>query len=443
MLNFYTFLMRRYLGGRGNQIFSMNAWLSFLGVFIGTSLLVIVLSVFNGFQQQIKSSIFKFDPHITIESTKKPGKVEDWRNWIIKINTKLGNGAESVSGMIQSPALIRKDEQLDHVLIRGMEFPEDAKVKDKYTFPKEFPKVVEPANLKNFPKGDYCLIGHELAGILDIHVGDLIQLIVPKGQFTARVGVEPGMKTFTVSGFFSSGNYQYDSKVILISLPAAQSLYGAGDSVQQIAIKLKDFDAVKKSLILLYEVLPYDYSIRSIEEEHRNLFAALKWEKVIMTIIVFLFIIAALVGVIVSTANVIRSKKKDIGILKSIGVSDQEILIVFTLIGFISGLIGTILGVSFGIFLSMKLELIINGFEYVINGVGQFYCDNLMSCFWSRVELMPKDVYYFDHMPVSIDARFLHPLSILAIFLSGMAALVPAWSAGKLQPIDIIRASDT
>ncbi|MDH4261886.1 MAG: ABC transporter permease [Spirochaetia bacterium] len=435
--------MRRYLGGRGNQIFSMNAWLSFLGVFIGTSLLVIVLSVFNGFQQQIKSSIFKFDPHITIESTKKPGKVEDWRNWIIKINTKLGNGAESVSGMIQSPALIRKDEQLDHVLIRGMEFPEDAKVKDKYTFPKEFPKVVEPANLKNFPKGDYCLIGHELAGILDIHVGDLIQLIVPKGQFTARVGVEPGMKTFTVSGFFSSGNYQYDSKVILISLPAAQSLYGAGDSVQQIAIKLKDFDAVKKSLILLYEVLPYDYSIRSIEEEHRNLFAALKWEKVIMTIIVFLFIIAALVGVIVSTANVIRSKKKDIGILKSIGVSDQEILIVFTLIGFISGLIGTILGVSFGIFLSMKLELIINGFEYVINGVGQFYCDNLMSCFWSRVELMPKDVYYFDHMPVSIDARFLHPLSILAIFLSGMAALVPAWSAGKLQPIDIIRASDT
>jgi lipoprotein-releasing system permease protein len=421
----------------------MNAWLSFFGVFIGTSLLVVVLSVFNGFQQQIKTSIFKFDPHITVESGKSPGKVENWRHWIDKINARLGDSVDSVSGMIQSPALIRKNEQLDHVLIRGMEFPDDAVLKDKYAFPKEFPKIVEPANLKNIPKGDYCLVGRELGGMLDIHVGDYIQLIVPKGQFTARIGVEPGMTSFVVTGFFASGNYQYDSKVVLLSLPSAQSLYGAGDSVQQIAIKLKDFDSIKKVMLNLYEDLPYNFSIRSIEDDHRNLFAALKWEKIIMTVIVFLFIIAALVGVIVSTANVIRSRKKDIGILKSIGVSDQEILIVFTLIGFISGLIGTILGVSFGIFISMKLEVIIAGLEFIFNGVGRFYCEHLGTCFWSRIELMPRDVYYFDHMPVSIDARFLHPLSILSIFLSGMAALIPAWAAGKLQPIDIIRSSDT
>lgn len=424
-------------------MFSMNAWLSFFGVFVGTSLLVVVLSVFNGFQQQIKESIFKFDPHVIVESRKSPGMVDDWRNWVAKIRAGLGDDVDSVSGMIQSPALIRKDEQIDHVMIRGLEFAANAGAKDRYDFPKDFPRITEPADLKNIPRGDYCLVGRELAGILDLHVGDSIQLIVPKGQFTARIGVEPGMKSFVISGFFASGNYQYDSKVVLLPLEAAQRLYGTGDSVAQLAIKLKNFDKVKKSLLVLYETLPYNFSIRSIEEDHRNLFAALKWEKVIMTIIVFLFIIAALVGVVVSTANVIRSRKKDIGILKSIGASDREILIIFTMIGFISGLVGTILGVSFGIFISMKLEHIVAGIEFMINGAGQFYCQYLGSCFWMHVELMPKDVYYFDHMPVSIDARFLHPLSILAIFLSGMAALVPAWKAGKMQPIDIIRSSET
>jgi len=424
-------------------LFSMNAWLSFFGVFVGTSLLVVVLSVFNGFQQQIKESIFKFDPHVIVESRKSPGMVDDWRNWVAKIRAGLGDDVDSVSGMIQSPALIRKDEQIDHVMIRGLEFAANAGAKDRYDFPKDFPRITEPADLKNIPRGDYCLVGRELAGILDLHVGDSIQLIVPKGQFTARIGVEPGMKSFVISGFFASGNYQYDSKVVLLPLEAAQRLYGTGDSVAQLAIKLKNFDKVKKSLLVLYETLPYNFSIRSIEEDHRNLFAALKWEKVIMTIIVFLFIIAALVGVVVSTANVIRSRKKDIGILKSIGASDREILIIFTMIGFISGLVGTILGVSFGIFISMKLEHIVAGIEFMINGAGQFYCQYLGSCFWMHVELMPKDVYYFDHMPVSIDARFLHPLSILAIFLSGMAALVPAWKAGKMQPIDIIRSSET
>jgi lipoprotein-releasing system permease protein len=172
------------------------------------------------------------------------------------------------------------------------------------------------------------------------------------------------------------------------------------------------------------------------------LFAALKWEKLIMTIIVFLFIIAALVGVIVSTSNVIRTRKKDIGILKSIGASDHDILFVFTLLGFISGLAGTILGVAFGIFTAMKLEMIIGGLESLINTIGGFYCQFTGTCLWIHSELMPKDVYYFDKMPVSIDSMLIHPLSILAIFLSGLAALIPAWSAGKLQPMDIIRSSD-
>lgn len=439
---YYYFLIKRYLGGRGNRLFSINAWLSFLGVFIGSTLLVIVLSVFNGFQEQIRKSIFKFDPHITIEDSKGPGKVKEWRKWRNEITKELGPMVETVNGMIQSPALMRKDERIDHVMIRGMEFPDDAKNKYKYAFPKDFPRITAPKDLKTFPKGNYCIMGRELAYSLDLRIGDYVQLIVPKGQFTATVGIQPGMKAFQISGFFASGNYQYDSRVILLPLASAQTLFEAGDSVQQIAIKLKSFHDLKKALIVLYKKLPYDFDIRSIESEHRNLFAALQWEKVVMTVIVFLFIIAALVGVIVSTANVIRSKRKDIGILKSLGASDQDILIVFTLVGFISGLVGTILGISFGIFLSIKLEKIITAIERIINGVGYFYCQYVSSCSWTRVEFIPPNVYYFDHLPVSIDAALLHPLAIFAIFLSGMAALIPAWVASKMQPVEIIRSSD-
>jgi len=443
IMHFYIFLIKRYLGGRGNKIFSSNAWLSFIGVFIGCSLLVVVLSVFNGFQQQIRESIFKFDPHIIIETRKGPGKIDDWKDWRSTIKANLGDLVSNVSGMIQSPALIRKDDQIDQVLIRGVEYAEDITNKTRYVLPNDFPKNVEPTNLKGVPKGDYCLVGKELGTLLDLHVGDYIQLIVPKGQFTTRVGVEPGMKSYTISGFFASGNYQYDSRVILLSLPTAQGLFGTGDTVQQLAVKLTKFSDLKKVMLELYKILPYDFSPRSIEQEHRNLFSALKWEKIIMTVIVFLFIIAALVGIIVSTSNVIRSKRKDIGILKALGASDQEILIVFTMIGFLSGLVGTIFGVAFGIFLSMRLEWLIGTLEKIANTLGSFYCEHVSACYWVKVELMPRDVYYFDHMPVSIDASLLHPLAVLAIFLAGMAALIPAWAAGKLQPAEIIRSSDT
>jgi len=412
--------------------------MSFIGVFIGTSLLVVVLSIFNGFQSQIKKSIFKFDPHITIENQSGTGKIKEWPKWITKIKAELGDKIESIEPMIQSAAIVRKENMIDHVFLRGQNFAESKDGKS-YVFPADFPRVVKPRDLKMIPEGYQCLIGREMAVNMDIRVGDKIEIIVPRGQFSARVGIRPSMKSFTVAGYFKTGHYQYDSRVIIVSFTVAQKLYNIKNSTQQIVVKLKDLDSLASDKSKIHRVLPLPFYSHTVEEDQRNFFAALKLEKTIMTIIVFLFIIAAMVGIVVATQHTVRSKRRDIGILKSLGVSNQGIGFIFTLNGFIMGTVGSTLGILFGIFLAINLESIVNGIQWCINTFGRWYTNAFTDGFWIKRILIPKDVYYFDHLPISIEADFLIPLAVASIILSALASFIPAWIASKMEPIDIIR----
>lgn len=448
MFNLF-FIIKRYISGRGSSLFSINAKLSFLGVFLGTSLLVIVLSIFNGFQTQLKKSISAFDPHLTlsISTSKGDEKIKDWQNWASRIELILKGRAKSVEGMIQSAAILRKNSIIEHVFLRSQEFPqvepEDPEFDEsttRYSIPDYFPDIVEPLDLKAFKKDNVAFIGKEMALIYNLHIGDTIELIVPRGQFNLQVGVTPSMKTFKIAGFFKTGHYQYDSKVVILPLYAGQTLFGTGNDVQQIIVRLKNLNNLAKVKREIFRIWPFH--IRTLEEEQRNFFAALKLEKTIMTIIVFLFIIAAMVGIIVSLYNVVRSKRKDIGILKALGLSDRSVLLIFLVNGFFMGMLGTIFGILTGVYLSQNLESIILFFESIINAVGIWYYTAMSYGHWESVQLIPKNVYYFDHLPVFIDIRFLHKLGIISLILSGIASLLPAYSASRLQPIEIIRGSE-
>jgi len=437
---FSLFIAWRYIKGRERNLLSINARLSFIGVFVGTSLLVVVLSIFNGFQAQVKKSIFQFDPHLIIENPSGAGKINHWKNWMKKIEDRIGHQAESIKGMIQSPGILRRRTLIDHVLIRGQSFEQNEK--GDYILPKSFPKIVQPKDFPELPKGATCLIGKEMAFNMNIAIGDFIELIVPRGQFSLRVGVRPNMKAFKVAGFFKTGHYQYDSKAVIISLDSAQKLFAIGKEMQQIVVRLKDLAELENVQSELYRLFPLSFHVRTIEDEQRNFFAALKLEKVIMTIIVSLFILAAMVGIVVATYNVIRSRKKDIGILKAIGVSNTHILSIFTVNGFLMGAIGACVGILFGVFLSLSLESIINSIESSINFFGNIYIDFMGTGFWKKVQLIPKDVYYFDTLPIEFDLEFLHIIGVLSILLSGIAAFIPALYASRLEPIDIIRSAE-
>lgn len=432
------FIAFRYIKGRGRYLFSVNARLSFIGVFIGTTLLVIVLSIFNGFQKQMRKSIFQFDPHITLMKGGPDPSIRNYQSWKKQLRESLKGIDAYVEGMILSPAIMRKGRIMNHVFIRGQEFIE--KKNGQLGFPDYFPEIVGPSDLKSIPDGNVALIGREMAINMGIQVGESIDLIVPRGQFQLKMGVRPSLKSFKVAGLFKTGYYEYDSKVVVLPLKASQRLFSISKSVQSLAIRLQNHDDLVPAYKKIERIWPY--SIRTVEDEKRNIFAALKIEKTVMTIIIFLFIIAAMVGIVVATYNVVRSRRKDIGVLLSLGMSRNGILTVFTMNGFLMGTLGTILGILTGVYLALNLEKIINFIEMVINYTGAWYVRTLGEGFWINKQLIPKNVYYFDHLPVHVDAGFLHLLAALAIFLSGLASLLPAWKASRMEPIEIIRRSE-
>ncbi|MDH5720819.1 MAG: ABC transporter permease [Spirochaetia bacterium] len=437
------FIAFRYIKGRGGKLLSVNTRLSFIGVFTGTSLLVVVISVFGGFQEQFKKSLFEFDPHLIIKNETGDRKIKNWRPLVEKTKSALKEKASSVEGMIQSPAIVRKQSIIDYVFIRAQQFKDLGD--NRLGIPENFPEIVQPKKLESLPNEDVCVVGKEMAFLLDLKIGDTIELVVPRGQFTLKTGVPPNMRPYTIVGFFKTGYYDHDSRLVIIPLESAQRLFGISDAVQQIIVRLHDMNDLYFARSQISKIYRFLYSIRTIEDEHRNFFAALNIEKTVQVTIVFMFIIAAMVGIVVATYNVVRSKKRDIGILKSLGISRNAILMIFTLNGFLTGIFATIMGIMFGIFLSDNLEAILLFFESLINKIGLYYVTDIATgdAYWENIRLIPKNVYYFDHLPIHYDIDFLQAAGFVSILLSGIAAFIPAWSASRMRPIDIIRGSDT
>ena len=383
-MRFSLFIMFRYLRGRVGGLFSINTWLSFISIFIATSLMVIILSVFEGFQKQIKKSIFKFEPHLTIQNPLGDGRIHDWKKQIHLIKNKFGDQISSIEGMIQSPALIRIFNQVDYVFLRGQEFLKNQQ--GSWSLPINFPRIVHPKEMKFLPKGKNCLIGKEMAVNSNLQVGEFIELIVPRGQFSLKMGVKPNMQRFRIAGFFHTGHYEYDSKVVIVSLPVAQKLFAMKGSAQQIAIKVEDLSYIDQLQKKITSYLPLSYQMRTIENKQRSFFAALALEKVVVSIIISLFIVAAMTGIMISTYHSIRNRRKDIGILKAIGVSDLQILIIFTLNGLIIGIVGTFLGMIFGSYCTLKLDSLLRILESTLNTMGHFATSFFENYYWYNIK---------------------------------------------------------
>ena len=303
--------------------------------------MVIVLSVMDGMQRQIKQSILRFEPHLSVSNPLGNGKITQWRKWIQEIKKRHFRDIHSIGGMIHSPAIVRIGNQVDYIFLRGEAFERDPK--KRWKIPNYFLPLSQPKESQTIPFGNHCLIGKEMAFNLDLHVGDRIEVVVPRGQFSLKAGVRPNIRTFRIAGLFQTGHYEYDSKMVILSLKTAQSLFRVGDQVQGIGIKLKDMEKMPLVRQDLYRILPFAYQVLTIEDKQKSFFTALAVEKAVLTIIISLVILASIIGIFVSTYQVIRSKRKDIGILKAIGMSETQILNVFTFNGFLLGALGTFL----------------------------------------------------------------------------------------------------
>jgi len=432
-MKFFEFFVGfRYLKSKKAQGFiSFNTLLSVFIVFIGVFILIVVLSVMNGFQGQIKNKILDVDSHIVVSTL--AGEIDgvaikNYREISGKI--KKVDSVLSVNPYIQGQGLFRFKRNVGPIMIRGIGSKDD--------IPRDITKFIT-SNKKEYcvEKGIY--IGEEMAFNYGIKTGNQIELIVPKGRLTAVTGITPGIGRYKVLGFFKTGYYDFDTKLIIMSLPDCQELFSLGDVAYAVGVKIDDIYKLNKMSSLIQSAIGFEYVTMTAEQRNHNLFYALKLEKLIMTIILFLVIISAGFTIMGTIVMVVMEKRRAIGIMKSMGAKPESIMIIFVLEGFLIGLIGTFFGVILGLAASLNLEAIIRGIEDGINAVMAYSYQLFNLGIFYRINIVPTNVYYIDSIPTEISPEFVVFIAASAIFLSTFAAIFPAWQASRQKPVETIR----
>ena len=382
----------RYLVSKRKEKFiSIISFISIMGVALGVTALIVVLAVMSGFDRDLREKIVGTNSHIVIE---KDGGILDYNSLVRKIN-KIPH-VKASSPFINGQALIRQDEQVLGVMLRGIDSVREKDVTN-------IQKYMESGTLEL--KKDTVTIGSELSARLGLKIGDTISLIS---------AADPEPKDFKIAGIFNSGMFEYDMSLIFTNLENAQAFYATGNVAGGIGIKVDDVnnaDRIKKDV---QRNIGADYRVRSWSELNKNLFSALKLEKMTMFIILALIVVVACFNIASTLIMMVMEKTKDIGILKSIGADNRSIRKIFMLDGFLIGFTGTIIG--------------------AIGGFGLCY---LLKTY--QFIKLPKDIYYIDRLPVNLELSDSMTIIIAAVIISLLSTLYPSWQAAKMEPVEALR----
>jgi lipoprotein-releasing system permease protein len=265
------------------------------------------------------------------------------------------------------------------------------------------------------------VIGRELAKNLQVSLGDELTVVSPIGTITPA-GMMPKYRRFEVVAIFESGMFEYDTSLAFISLPSAQRFFNLGDAVTGLQVRVDDVDRAPQVARALQRALGLPYWTRDWTEMNRSLFAALRVEKVTMFVILVLIVLVAAFNIVGTLIMMVMEKRREIAILKAMGATRRSIMKIFVLQGLMIGMAGTVAGAIGGVVLASSLERI-RGF---VEGVLQ-------------MNVFPKEVYYFDQLPVKLQGLDFAMITLAAILLSFLATLYPAWNAARLDPVEILR----
>jgi len=430
------FIAFRYLRGQGRTvIFSLGTRLSFFFMALMVFIMVVVLSFFTGFQKEVHNSLWNSGYHITIlrqsngEYLTNSGEVVK----VIKDNPLIQKISRSVFPSITLNGLIEVQGKFEGKSIRALpvSFDENGKLQD-------FPRLVhyDIDLLKKLDQGNVIIVGREMARHYGWQVGDVIRIYMPQGGQLTR-GMQIKAQDFTIAGFFRTGYYEFDLNLVFMSLSTAQKVLEIPGKVTEIIVQLHDLGNLDQARQTIRPILPgtsYLYSIRTIKDERGNFLAALQLEKTLMIIILGLLIIAGIAGIWVTVHLLVRAKAKSIGMLRAMGLPTGSVIVIFTAHSMLIGLLSTLVGGSVGIFVSDRLEIMIQLVEDIINSG----C-NLYFGVCNPVQLIPKHIYYFDHLPVYADISVIFGVALSTMILSGLAGYFPSRTAAILDPVQTIR----
>lgn len=411
-MNFELFVSLRYLLAKRRQTFiSLITFISIAGVAVGVMALIVVLAVMNGFQDDLRNRILGITSHAIVGSFN--GTFSNYQHLLEEVEKEPG--VMAATPFIHAQVMISSGKSVSGALLRGIDPQTAAGVIN-------IQENMIRGNLGDLrsekaagegPPVQGIILGVELCNNLGVRQGEWVTVISPSGRLTP-MGQVPKSKLFQVMGVLQSGMYEYDNTLAYISLSAAQQFLGLADVVSGIEMRLEDIYLAREVADSLRTRLGLPYWVRDWMQMNRNLFSALKLEKVVMFIILTLIILVAAFNIVSSLIMLVMEKTRDIAILKAMGATTSSIRKIFVMEGFLIGTSGTILGLLGGFALCSLLK------KY------QF------------IEL-PRDVYYISTLPVKLELSDVGMIALSAIVISLVATFYPSRQAARLDPAEALR----
>ena len=395
---------------RRNGFISFISGVSMLGIALGVAALIIVLSVMNGFQKEVRDRMLSVVSHIEIFA---PGgaALPDMARTLAEARQQPQ--VVGAAPFVAAQALLARGEDMKGALVRGIDPDHEAEVTDL--------AAANTAVLAQLVPGAFrVVLGAELARSLGVRVGDVVTLIAPAGQVTPA-GVVPRLKQMTVAGTFDSGHYEYDSALVMLHHEDAQRIFRL-EGPTGIRLKLADLHQARSVAMALAGSLSGDLLIRDWSQQNRTWFAAVQLEKRMMFIILTLIVAVAAFNLVSTLVMTVQDKRADIAILRTLGASPQSILGVFVVQGAMVGVIGTLAGLLLGLGVALNIDVIVPAIERLLNA-----------------SFLPKDIYLISKMPSDPQPSDIVPIGVISLVLSFVATLYPSWRASRVNPAEALR----
>ena len=393
-----------------NSFISFISLISMAGIALGVAALIVVLSVMNGFQKEVRDRMLSVLSHIEVFDAS--GSLPDWR--VTAAEAMRNKDVRGAAPYVEAQAMVTREDTVRGIMVRGILPAEEPKVS-------EVAKQVRRGSLNDLRPGEFNIVlGGELARALHIKLGDKLTLIAPQGQVTPA-GVLPRLKQFNVVGIFEAGHYEYDASLAFIHLDDGEKMFRqTGPS--GLRLKVADMQQAPEVALSLSRSLSGELYIRDWSQQNRNWFAAVQTEKRMMFIILTLIIAVAAFNLVSTLVMTVTDKQADIAILRTLGASPASVMKIFMIQGALVGLLGTALGVGGGVLIALNVDVIVPFIESLFG-----------------VQFLPRDIYLISALPSDLRWSDVWRIGGMAVVLAFLATLYPSWWAARVRPADALR----
>ena len=396
---------------RRNGFISFISGVSMLGIALGVAALIIVLSVMNGFQKEVRDRMLGVVSHIEIYAMGGQA-LPDVRQTLAQ--AKANPQVVGAAPFIAAQALLARGEDMKGIMVRGIDPSLEHEVTDLVS-------GSQAQVLKQLVPGEFgVVLGSELARALGVRSGDKVTLVAPSGQVTPA-GVVPRLKQMTVQGTFDSGHFEYDSAMAFTHWEDAARLFRL-EGPSGVRLKLRDLHQARQVAEELARTLSGEVYVRDWTRQNRTWFAAVQVEKRMMFIILTLIVAVAAFNLVSTLVMTVTDKRADIAILRTLGASPGSIMGIFVVQGAMVGVIGTLAGLLLGLGIAFNIDVIVPALEHALGA-----------------SFLPKDIYLISRMPSDPQQADILPVALIALALAFVATLYPSWRASQVNPAEALR----